>query len=363
MGCGWYNELMKNVLSVFLSFKWAVLVLIAGISLVWWLAGAEQAIVVAILLVLEISLSFDNAVINATVLRKLNAFWQMIFMTVGIVIAVVGMRLLFPILIVVWTAGLSFGTVIDLILHQPEQYAVALEAAHPSIAAFGGMFLFMIFLDFLLDAAKNVHWVAAIEKPLAVGGRLKTLSSLLALIALLAVTATWGHEHAFTVLQSGVIGLVTYLSVRGFSQLFEHLGGVSEAAVKESHPGAAVVGLAGKAAFFTFLYLEVLDASFSFDGVVGAFAITTNVLTIAIGLGIGAFFVRELTVWLVRHNTLNEFIYLEHGAHYAVGALAVLLAASLAYEIPEVVTGLTGVIFIVLSVASSLRARKRKIAA
>jgi len=209
-------------------------------------------------------LSFDNAVINATVLRRMNPFWQKMFLTVGMVIAVVGMRLLFPILIVVATANLKFGTVIDLILHHPGQYTHHLQAAHPAIAAFGGMFLFMIFLDFVLDEAKQVHWIAAIEKPLAEGGRLKTLSSLIALASLLVVTATWGQQDASRVLSAGVVGLVTYLGVRGFSQLFEHLGGISPDEHAD-HTTGVVMQLAGRAAFFLFLYLEVLDASFSLE--------------------------------------------------------------------------------------------------
>jgi hypothetical protein len=343
---------MKHIASGLRSLKYPLLVLVAGVLVSGLVAGPQQALVVAILAILEISLSFDNAVINATVLQRMSAFWQRIFMTIGMVIAVVGMRLVFPVVIVAGTAGLGFGAVVDLILHHPQEYAHHLELAHPAIAAFGGMFLLMIFLDFLLDEGKRVHWIAAIEEPLSLGGRLKTLSSLIALLALLLVSATWGGAHADAVLHAGIIGLVSYLGVRGFSELFEAIGGV-----KQEHKGQ-LVKATGKAAFFLFLYLEVLDASFSFDGVVGAFAITSNVLTIAIGLGIGAYFVRELTVWLVKHDTLSEFIYLEHGAHYAVGALAVLLAVSLRYNLPDAVTGLVGVLFIGLSLVSSVRARK-----
>ncbi len=341
-----------------MSIKWPSVVFLVGILIAWGFGGPAQALVVAILCILEISLSFDNAVINATVLQRLNAYWRKIFLTVGMVIAVLGMRLIFPVAIVAATAHLSFGTVIDLILNHPAQYALQLELAHPVIAAFGGMFLLMIFLDFVLDEAKRVHWIAVIEEPLAIGGRLKTLSSLIALVALLVVCNTWGQHEAQRVMSAGVIGLVTYLGVRGFSQLFERLGGVSPTDASDHKVSGEVMLLAGRAAFFLFLYLEVLDASFSFDGVVGAFAITSNVLSIAIGLGIGAFFVRELTLWLVNNDTLTEFVYLEHGAHYAVGALAVLLAASMQHEIPDVVTGLVGVVFIALSLISSLGHRR-----
>ena len=122
--------------------------------------------------------------------------------------------------------------------------------------------------------------------------------------------------------------------------------------------GGGQIKPVGVAGLMLFVYLEVLDASFSFDGVVGAFAISTNVLTITLGLGIGALFVRELTVWLVRNDTVKDFIYLEHGAQYSVGALAILLAVGLAYDVPDVVTGLVGVVIIGLSLMSSLAERK-----
>lgn len=343
-------------------FYWPTAILVAGIILAFVTRGPAQALIVTVLAILEISLSFDNAVINATILRRMNAFWQQIFLTVGMVIAVFGMRLVFPIVIVAVTASLDFGTVWDLVLHHPEEYGHKLHDAHPSIAAFGGMFLFMIFLDFLIDSSKRVHWLETIERPLMKVGRLKTFSTLIALTALLMVTSTLAGDHSEEVLIAGVIGQVTYLGVRGVSQLFEHMGGV-EVEHGQDKPVVSskqTMQVAGRAAFFLFLYLEVLDASFSFDGVVGAFAITNDVLTIALGLGVGALFVRALTVWLVRHDTLKEFVYLEHGAHYAVGALAVLLALSLKFEIPEVITGLIGVGFIIGALGSSLMERRKK---
>src|SRR5207245_6010504 len=118
-----------------------------------------------------------------------------------------------------------------------------------------------------------------------------------------------------------------YLLVNGLGEFFDQDGAEEEDADElekqlERNKAKHVVG---KAAFFLFLYLEVLDASFSFDGVVGAFAITSDPIIIAIGLGIGAMFIRSLTVYLVKKGTLAEYVYLEHGALYAIGALAILL--------------------------------------
>jgi hypothetical protein len=309
--------------------------------------GKAVALAVLVLAVLEVSLSFNNAVINATVLRRLDAFWQRMFLTVGILVAVFGMRLLFPILIVMLAAGLSFSGVVDLALNHPHLYAAKLTAAHPEIAAFGGMFLLMLFLDFVIDETKKVHWIASVERPLARAGRIKLLSVLIGLLLLWLVSATLAGTERWHVVVAGLVGLGTYMAVRLLARYFERLS-----------PSASKPQAAGLAGLAVFLYLEVLDASFSFDSVIGAFAITTNVFIIALGLGIGAFVVRELTVWLVRHHALERFIYLEHGAQYSVGALAVLLALSLAYDIQDYVTGLVGAGFIVWALISSWQVRR-----
>jgi hypothetical protein len=103
----------------------------------------------------------------------------------------------------------------------------------------------------------------------------------------------------------------------------------------------------------SFLYLELIDASFSLDGVLGAFALSHDIVIITIGLAIGAMFVRSLTIMFVEKGTLDEFIYLEHGAHWAIGVLAILMFISTVVHIPEVITGLSGLGIILSSVVSS----------
>ncbi|BFO18666.1 DUF475 domain-containing protein [Streptomyces sp. KM77-8] len=345
------------------TFRWAFAVtalgLVAGVLYDGWTALG----LVAILAVLEVSLSFDNAVINAGILKKLNAFWQRIFLTVGILIAVFGMRLLFPIVIVAVSARLSPSQAVHLALTDKDRYQELVTDAHPSIAAFGGMFLLMIFLDFVFQD-RDVKWLSWLERPLAGLGRVDMLSVCLALIILLISSMTFAahaHQHggghadkAQTVLVSGVAGLITYLVVSGLSDFFESRLAEEEGPGTDG-TGRPAVALAGRAAFFTFLYLEVLDASFSFDGVIGAFAITNDIVLMALGLGIGAMYVRSLTVYLVRQGTLDDYVYLEHGAHYAIGALALILLASIRYQINDIVTGLIGVTLISASFYSSLR--------
>ncbi|MFF4405887.1 DUF475 domain-containing protein [Streptomyces sp. NPDC001262] len=358
------------------TFGWSFAVTAAGLALAGVLWGWQGLAIVAILSVLEISLSFDNAVINAGILRKMNPFWQKMFLTLGILIAVFGMRLVFPVVIVAITAKLGPVEAVKVAIQDHDRYEQLVTSAHPAIAAFGGMFLLMIFLDFVFED-RDIKWLAWLEKPLARLGKLETLSIVVALVALLVAATTVATtvpvhggsgtvDKTATVLLAGIGGLVTYLIVGGISGFFEDRLEEEEeeaegnAAALSQKSGGSVVGLAGKAAFFMFLYLEVIDASFSFDGVIGAFAITNDIFAMALGLGIGAMYIRSLTVFLVRKGTLDDYVYLEHGAHYAIGALAVILLVTIKYEINEVVTGLIGVVLIGLAFFSSVLRNRRE---
>jgi hypothetical protein len=283
------------------------------------------------------------------------------------------MRLVFPFVVVWATAGLNPIKAWDLAMEggsidDPGTYAHYLHDAHPMIAAFGGMFLMMIFLDYFFDQEKEHHWLKPIERRMETLGKLEGASVILATSAFLGIAYFFDVGDLGAVLAAGILGLLTYLIVKGLGDLFAESSGL----IDEGEDGALEVAAAkagseangstgqlvlatGKAAFFMFLYLEVLDASFSFDGVIGAFAVTSDPIIIALGLGVGAMYVRSVTVYLVRKGTLAEYVYLEHGAHWAIGALAVLLFVTMKYEIPEVVTGLIGVAFILASFWWSLR--------
>jgi hypothetical protein len=327
-------------------FGWSLLVSVAGLALGWAYGGSTALLATGVLAIMEVSLSFDNAVVNASVLNRMSAAWQRLFLTVGIVIAVFGMRLLFPLLIVGVTAKLSPSEAFRLAREggsadTPGTYANYLEQAHPAIAAFGGIFLLMLFLDFVFTE-REITWLGPIERTLARIGRLDQLSVIIALVALCAVAYGLAEpDRVATVMTAGVCGAIVYIAVSSLNRIFESMAGGTALAV-------------GRAAFFLFLYLEVLDASFSFDGVVSAFAITTDPIVIALGLGIGAVYIRSLTVFLVRAGTLRDYVYLEHGAMWAIGALAVILLLTVRHEIPEYIVGLIGLAFIVTSFASSV---------
>jgi hypothetical protein len=266
------------------------------------------------------------------------------------------MRLVFPIVIVSVATGLGWGDVTNMALNSPAEYAKHLTAAHVQIAMFGGSFLFLVFLYFMFDAEKEVHWIPAIERRTQKLGRMDGAPILMALIAVLAVQAILPEAERLTALEAGVAGIVLYMLVGSIDLLFEQEQPAHDAHASHGQTaGSTVVKQVTRSGFAAFLYLEVLDASFSFDGVIGAFAITQDVVIIMVGLAIGAMFVRSMTVYLVHKGTLQQYIYLEHGAHYAIGILALIMFASTVIHIPEVITGLIGVGFIIASVRSSVR--------
>ncbi|KPQ21394.1 MAG: hypothetical protein HLUCCX21_07030 [Porphyrobacter sp. HL-46] len=317
-------------------YGWASTGSLTGMLSILW--------IVFVLSILEISLSFDNAVVNATVLREMDPVWQQRFLTVGILIAVFGMRIVFPIAIVSIAAQIGPWEAVQLSLGDPEEYERIVSSAHIGIAGFGGAFLAMVGLSFFFDSDKDVHWIASVEQAINRFSTVPAVEIGMVLSLVYGVSTMLAPDDALTFLTAGILGLVTYIGVNALGAIIEQ----REAAKKAS--GAIVrSGLGG------FLYLEVLDASFSFDGVIGAFALSNNMIVIAIGLSVGAMFVRSMTIHLVKAGTLAEYRYLEHGAFWAIIVLGVIMLVSARYHIPETFTGLIGAVLIGLSLFWSIR--------
>ncbi|WP_088311037.1 DUF475 domain-containing protein [Novosphingobium sp. B 225] len=304
--------------------------------------------IVVVLSILEVSLSFDNAVVNASVLEDMDAVWQRRFLTWGMVIAVFGMRIVFPLAIVAIAAGLGPMEAVNLSLNDPGRYEAIVSSAHVGIAGFGGAFLAMVGLSFFFDGEKDVHWIEWIEARLARFSNIKAAEIALLLVAIYLISRMLPAQDALTFMVSGTLGIVTFIAV-------EALGTVLEMREEALAAQGAVVrsGLGG------FLYLNILDASFSFDGVIGAFALSNNMIIIALGLSIGAMFVRSMTIHLVQKGTLAEYRYLEHGAFWAIIALGGIMLFSARFHIPETVTGLIGAVLIGVSLAWSIRHKRR----
>ena len=307
---------------------------------------ASTLFIVAVLGVLETSLSFDNAVVNATVLRTMTPVWRHRFLTWGIAIAVFGMRLVFPLVVVSVAANIGPIQALRLAAFEPAEYARILTDAHEALGAFGGAFLGMVCLKYFFDAEKEVHWIDAIESRLVRLGKIEAAALGVMMLALWGFSRLVHSHEALAFLVAGILGLVTFIAVDGIGSAME----LGPDDMRNVHRASAA----------SFLYLEVLDASFSFDGVIGAFALTNNLFVIAIGLGIGAMFVRSLTVMLVDKGALEAYRYLEHGAFYAIGALALLMLVGTVVDVPDAITGLASAAFIGLSLWASIRYNRRR---
>ncbi len=305
------------------------------VALVYFNLGSQALFSVLILIVLEITLSFDNAVVNAKVLEKMSPVWQKRFINWGIWLAVFGTRVVLPVVIVSLVSGLGILNVLNLAIFEPASYGLRLSEAHYSIGAFGGIFLLLVALKYFIDDTKDVHWIHQIEKKMKSFASVESVEILFALFVLLGC-AYFVPEHALEILVAGIVGITLFVLMQGVTNVMGQ--------------GLEKVVTGG---LTLFIYLNILDAAFSLDGVIGAFAISKDLLVIGVGLGIGAYFVRSFTLLMVEQKTLNELKYLEHGAHWAIFGLGFCMLLSLIVHIPEVVTGLIGLFFVIASYLSS----------
>lgn len=320
----------------------SIFITIAALIVAFLYGGAPAAITTLFLIAVEMAISFDNAIVNAKVLTKLSRFWQQIFLTVGIFIAIFVVRFLLPIVIVMFTAHLSFGEVFNLALNDTAKYGEKLNDAHVIIAGFGGSFLLALSVYFLLDKERKVYWIKQIEQPLSKLGGKFWLPPVI-VIAIILVISLFVHHDTQDFIRAGIFGTLTYTfikSVLDFAERFAPTG-------KKHYTGWP--------AFLGFLYLELLDASFSLDGVLGAFAITNKVLLIALGLGVGAFWVRSFTIMMVRRGTLTVYKYLDHGAHYAILILSLSLLIGSIQKLPSAFIGTSCIAVILISFWASRR--------
>lgn len=326
-------------------FTLSIIVTIAALVLSFAWAGVGGFFTCLLLILMEVGFSFDNAVVNASVLKHMDEKWQRRFLTWGILICVFGMYYLMPIAIVSIATGIGVIEVTQMALNNQEAYTHHLESAHTSIAAFGGMFLLMVFLKFMFDQGKEHHWIGPLEERLLKLGKLESMEVVLALSFLLVLEQFLPSDMALAEMSAGVFGVVLYVAVKAVTSC-----------VMGDEAGNAVAGMSGAMGF---VYLNLLDASFSLDAVVGGFAISHDIVIIMLGLSAGAMFVRSITVYLVKKGTLDNYIFLEHGAHYGIGALAIIMLISIVTPVSEVITGLIGITFIGLAFWSSVAYKRR----
>lgn len=329
---------------IYKYFKYPLIFTILGFVVAFWFGYMEHGLLANaflalwecfILSLLEISLSFDNAVLNARIVKGMNVKWQKIFLYFGIFIAVFGMRILMPLLLVMIIVKQGFVATLMMALYTPSYYIKVLSEAQLSLNVFGASFLALVSLSFFLDKYKTEHWVKCFEKPLTRIASFPYMSALVNLcLAFISFYFYQGTEKLSFIISFLLANLVFYI--------IEFLS--NRLSTKNSD------NLRG---WQSFLYLEILDSTFSFDGVLGAFALSHNFVIIVLGLSIGAFYVRSMTIMFVRENSLANVAFIEHGAFYAILSLAIIMYAKVNVEIPEYIAGLCSVSFIIASLLCS----------
>lgn len=326
-------------------FSPSLIITAIGLTIAYFWAGLDGLSVAFLLAMLQVALSFDNAIVDATILRNMTPKWQKRFLTWGMLFAVFGVRMLLPLGIVSFTSGLSIGEVARMAAHNPDIYAQHIGAAQKQISAFGGMYLLMLFLSFFFQGSQSIHWIAWLEKRLVRLGQIASIEVAFALITLICIQTFLPEDQKQPVVVAGMVGVVLFLFIKSISEVLD-----SENPQDRTRRGLDA-----------FIFLEVLDMSFSLDSVIGAFAMSQDIVIILIGLTIGAIVVRQMTLFMVKKSTLDYFLFLEHGAHYAIGALAMLMLFTLFQKIPDLVIGGIGLGIILLSLWASVRHQRQVI--
>jgi hypothetical protein len=336
------------------SIGFSVLMFVA----LYWETGSLALIWTAVVLsIMELAVSFDNAIVNAKIMERMSPFWRKAFITVGIFIAVIGMRFYLPIQIVSALGGLSLIEAGHLAFTDSARFAQILISSHAVVSGFGGAFLMLIFLKYFIDAEREEHWIPGIESALGKLGHLEEIQIMIVGVAAGVTAYAIGGERGISFFLAAVAGIGAHVLVDLIKASLEAFDEKLQARLqKRADERDALAGRTGSGkgaavatgGFGMFLYLEVFDASMSFDGVIAAFAITNNILVVAAGLGVGAVFVRSLTLMFYDTKSLATYRYLEAGAFWAIGGLAVFMFVSVVSHVPEwIISGYGGLVIIV----------------
>ena len=276
----------------------------------------EEIMIVLGLIVFEIANSIDNAIVNAHVLKTMGELWRKRFLLIGIITSVFLVRFLLPLLIV-WLSvpNLPLTTLFASFSGGNNVAANAITAQKPIILMFGGVFL--IYLYF--------HWLFLEKKdPLYIERFLKTKHGVwfFGVAATILVVVMYLSKSNPMMMLAAAIGSATFFLLYGLKETAES---------NENHVKSAPMSDLSK-----FVYLEVLDAAFSFDGVIGSFAFTINLLLIFIGIGVGAVVVRQLTIKGI--DQVAKYRYLKNGAMTSIGFLGLfMMSEAFGIELPSYV--------------------------
>jgi uncharacterized protein len=266
----------------------------------------SSLIIILGLIIFEIISSIDNAIINAEVLSTVGTKMKKWFLLWGLLFAVFLVRGLLPWLII-WATMPTLGPIdaFTAAFSSDPLVKETIEKASPILLSGGGVFLIFLFLHWLFLEPKNfgLFFEAALSK---VG-----IWFYAAVSVLLAMIVWFAMKKSNMIAFSAVLGSTAFFITHGFKQ---------NAEVQERSLITGEMSDISK-----IIYLEIIDMTFSIDGVLGAFAFTLSVPLIIIGNGIGAFVVRELTIGNI--DRIRKFKYLKNGAMYSIFFLGVVMLA------------------------------------
>ncbi|MEI7452098.1 MAG: DUF475 domain-containing protein [Candidatus Falkowbacteria bacterium] len=296
-------------------------------------------IIVFGLCLFEIISSVDNAIVNAHVLKTLPPKFRKIFLTWGLFFAVFLVRGLLP-FVIVWATNpsLSIPEVFMAAFSGSETVKYSIETSKPLLLLGGGVYLFLIFLGWLFLEEKKYAFMVE-------GFIHRQGAWFYAVSSIFTVFIVYTSLKIDPILSlAATIGVAAFFITDGFKKNAEEQ---EKKLLSSSHMGA----------WSKILYLEVLDMSFSIDGVVGAFAFTMSVPLIILGNGLGAFIVRELTIRGI--DLISKFAYLKNGAMYSIGMLgALMIAESFGKDYPFWLAPLNTVILLIIFLWLSMRELK-----
>lgn len=338
------------------SCIFAVLMLLVASGLGYYEAGmlaALSALWTAVCLgVMETTLSVDNAVVNASILKNMNAFWKKMFLTIGMFVAVFGMRIFLPLVIVAVSDDISLYDALILASTDPVKYEHIMEGCHLDIMGFGAVFLLTVFLNHFTSAEQGDGWLS-IEHYMSLETVHPALRFAINTVIVGAVCIGVAHfidpakQEGF--LHSCAAGYGVFVLLEAIKYGIGSIGGGS----------GNIAIVAARYGIVGFVYLEILDASFSVDGVVAAFALTNNFWIIASGLAIGAGFVRSFTLYMTDNGTLDQYQYLEPAAFWAIGFLVFsMFMSAVGIELGEAIIGLGSIGIISAGVYASIKQKK-----
>lgn len=295
-------------------------------------------VIIVGLCLFEIISSVDNAVVNAHILKTLPAKYRKFFLFWGLLFAVFVVRGLLP-FIIVWMANphLSVVQVITATFSSSPAIRGYLEQSKPLLLLGGGIYLFLVFLSWLFLEKKEYAFLAE-------GFIHRQGAWFYALVSLLTVGVVY-----LSLQQNPVLALAATIGVAAFF--------ISDGFKKNAEEDEKKLLNPALSAWSKILYLEILDASFSLDGVIGAFAFTVSVPLIILGNGLGALIVRELTVRGV--DVINGLIFLKNGAMYSIGLLgALMMAEAFGHVYPFWLAPLNVFVLLGIFLLLSLKARR-----